>query len=102
MVVFDDVAQDVKVRLYDSSVTPIRKSPDSFAEWAFDVRAGDIVVPRLDWTEPLRAELDHFLACVRGEAECLVPGSEGTAVTRTILAAQESLRRGGALVDIQG
>lgn len=102
MVVFDDVVQDHKLRLYDSSVTPVRKSPDSFAEWAFDVRSGDIMVPRLEWTEPLRAELVHFFHCVRGEASCLVPGSEGTAVTRAILAAQESLRTGGAVVRIEG
>ena len=98
MVVFDDVASQAKIRLYDSTITPMGSPPESFAEWQVDIRHGDVTLPRLRWTEPLRAELEHFLACSRGEAECLVPGADGTAVTAAIVAAQESLRRGGEVV----
>ena len=75
-VVFDDVAAQTKIRLYDSSITPMGRPPESFAEWQVDIRHGDVTLPRLRWTEPLRAEMEHFLACARGEAECLVPGAE--------------------------
>lgn len=96
MVVFDDVAPDAKLRVYDSSVGPVRRSPDSFAEWAVDIRAGDITIPHLPWVEPLRRELEHFLDCVAGRTPCLTPGEEGRAVTATIAALQQSLSRGGA------
>lgn len=99
MVVFDDVSPDQKIRVYDSSVGPIRRSPQSFAEWAVDVRAGDVTIPRVPWVEPLRRELEHFLDCVRGRAECLTPGEEGRAVCATLEALQKSLRLGGAPTD---
>ena len=98
MVVFDDVANQAKIRLYDSTITPMGTPPESFAEWQVDIRHGDVTLPRLRWTEPLRAELEHFLQCARGEAQCLVPGADGTAVTGAIVAAQESLRRGGDVI----
>ena len=100
MVVFDDVAPQGKIRLYDSSITPMGGPPETFAEWQVDIRHGDITLPQLQWTEPLRAEMEHFLACTRGEVECIVPGSDGTSVTASIVAAQESLKRGGAVVEM--
>ena len=101
MVVFDDVAPQAKIRLYDSTITPMGSTaPESFAEWQVDIRHGDVTLPRIRWTEPLRAEMEHFLACARGEAECLVPGADGTSVTAAIVGAQESLRRGGEVVEL--
>jgi hypothetical protein len=44
--------------------------------------------------------MEHFLACTRGETECIVPGADGTSVTAAIVAAQTSLARGGAVVDM--
>jgi predicted dehydrogenase len=101
MVVFDDVAAQAKIRLYDSTITPMgSRAPETFAEWQVDIRHGDVTIPRLQWTEPLRAEMEHFLACTRGETECIVPGADGTSVTAAIVAAQTSLARGGAVVDM--
>ena len=100
MVVFDDVTSQAKIRLYDSTITPMGGPPESFAEWQVDIRHGDVTLPAIGWTEPLRAEMEHFLACARGDAQCIVPGSDGTAVTASIVAAQESLRRGGAVVHL--
>ncbi len=42
--------------------------------------------------EPLRAELDHFVACVRGKAEPMVPGHEALHTLRLALLALESAR----------
>jgi predicted dehydrogenase len=100
MVVFDDVAAQAKIRLYDSTVTPMRGAPESFTEWQVDIRHGDVTLPRIRWIEPLRAEMEHFLACARGEEKCIVPGADGTSVTAAIVAAQESLKRGGAVVQM--
>ena len=100
MVVFDDVAPEAKIRLYESRISRAPLGPTSFAEWQVDIRHGDVVVPSLEWTEPLHAELAHFVSCIRDGTPCLTPGSEGTAVTTAILAAQESLRRGGAEVSL--
>ncbi len=95
MVVLDDVVAQGKVRLFDRSVTPIGASPNSFTDWQLDIRHGDVTFPAIDWHEPLRAEVDEFLAAVREQRPPRVPPSEGTAVTAAIVAAQESLQRGG-------
>ncbi len=98
MVVFDDVAPSAKVQLYDSRVSRSVPGPGSFAEWQVDIRHGDVIVPQQTWTEPLLEEMRHFVDCIEKGTTCLSGGSHGTAVTTAIVAAQESLARGGAEV----
>ncbi len=43
---------------------------------------GDMIRPRIDKTEPLRAELDRFVRAVRGETELLVSGEDGLTALR--------------------
>jgi len=100
MVVFDDVAPQAKIAVYDSSVTASPAPPESFADWQVDIRHGDVSIPRLPWVEPLRSEVEHFLDCVRDGAVCRTPGSQGRAVTRAITAAQRSLKQGGIAVPL--
>ena len=102
MVVFDDVSPQMKLALYDSSISPLGNgAPGSFAEWQVDIRHGDVTVPRIAWAEPLRREVAHFLTCIRDGETCLTPGADGTSVTASIVAAQESLRRGGSEVFLE-
>jgi predicted dehydrogenase len=100
MVVFDDVSPDAKVRVFESSGSEMPRAPESFAEWAVDLRHGDVSIPRIDWVEPLRAELQHFADCLLGGLPCRTPGSDGLAVTRTIEALQQSLRQDGTPIVI--
>jgi len=101
MVVFDDVTPQAKIKLYDSRVSRSEPGPGSFAEWQVDVRHGDVIVPQQSWKEPLAEEMRHFLDCIREGVACRTPGSEGTAVTTAIVAAQASLSRGGAEVFLE-
>jgi len=101
MVVFDDVAPSAKVQLYDSRVSRSVPGPGSFAEWQVDIRHGDVIVPRQTWKEPLLEEMRHFVECIEEGTSCLSNGAQGTAVTTAILAAQESLARGGAEVFLE-
>ena len=69
MVVYDDVA-DVKIAIYDKGIDKRailgqnmdfdHPRPDQFS-----YRSGDIVMPQIDFTEPLRSEAQHFADCVR-------------------------------------
>lgn len=100
MVVFDDVSAHAKVQLFDSRVEASGSGPEDFAGWQVDVRHGDVSIPTLNQVEPLRAEMAHFLACIRDGTPCIVPAQAGTAVTAAIVAAQTSLMRGGAIVEM--
>jgi len=62
--------------------------------------AGDIWSPRIDATEPLRLECEHFLECVRTGAEPRTGVEEGLRVVEVLEAMQRSLERGGETVSL--
>ncbi|MEP7200598.1 MAG: Gfo/Idh/MocA family oxidoreductase, partial [Chloroflexota bacterium] len=62
MIVYDDVADEGKVKIYDKGV--YRKGDPSYGEFQYRVHSGDIHIPKIDMTEPLANECAHFVACV--------------------------------------
>jgi predicted dehydrogenase len=69
MVVYDDAAED-KIAIYDKGID--RKAVlgenmdyDKPVPAQFSYRTGDILLPQINFTEPLRAEAEHFVDCVR-------------------------------------
>lgn len=94
MLVYDDISANEKIRIYDKGVDGPRHY-DSFGEFQYSYRYGDIVTPMLKEHEPLRAECAHFLDCIRSGAEPRSGGEVGARVTRILSAAQQSLREGG-------
>jgi predicted dehydrogenase len=98
MVVYDDVADEGKVKVYDKGV--YRKGDEIFGEFQYRVHAGDIAIPKIDMTEPLRLECAHFLDCVREGKEPRTGGENGERVVRVLEAAQASLDQGGTTVMI--
>jgi len=69
MVVYDDVAED-KIAICDKGID--RKAIlgenmdfDRPPAVQFNYRSGDILLPQVNFREPLRVEAEHFLECVR-------------------------------------
>lgn len=98
MVVYDDVAAEGKVKIYDKGV--YRKGEAGYGEFQYKVHSGDIMMPRLEMTEPLRLECQHFVDCVRSGSQPLTDGFNGLRVVRVLQAAQNSLESGGRQVTI--
>ncbi len=99
MVVYDDVSVDERLRIYDKGV--IRDAiPDAYGEFKLITRSGDVHIPMLETTEPLRAECAHFVACIRDGSTPISDGVDGYRVVRMLEAAQESLEHGGLSVDL--
>ncbi|MDQ3809695.1 MAG: Gfo/Idh/MocA family oxidoreductase [Chloroflexota bacterium] len=92
MVVYDDLEPIEKVKVYDRGVD---RQPVSYGEYQLTYRSGDILSPRLDTTEPLRLECEHFVACVRDGREPETGPRQAVDVVRVIQAAERSLRAGG-------
>ena len=65
MVVYDDVAQQEKIRIFDARV---ERPPhyDTFAEFHYAYHYGDTYSPYLKQEEPLKAECQHFLGLHSG------------------------------------
>ena len=60
MLVYDDTAPQEKIRIYDKGVTA-QKYYDTFGEFQFSYRYGDIQIPRIEEKEPLYCECEHFV-----------------------------------------
>ncbi len=97
MVVYDDVSQDERIRIFDRGVMP-DALPDAYGEFRMITRGGDVTIPRLETTEPLRAECAHFVECIRTGAQPITGGRDGYDVVRMLEAAQRSMDADGAPV----
>ncbi len=75
MVVYDDMA-DNKIMIYDKGID--HKVPSGANEHnnrsrmqSFDHRSGDVLMPKIDFKEPLKVEIDHFIDCIQNGTNCL-------------------------------
>jgi predicted dehydrogenase len=100
MAVFDDMEPSEKVRLYDKGVDlPAIDGQDPAA--GMKLRVGDICIPCLPGGEPLLAECQHFIDCIRSGRAPRSDGWDGLRVVQVLEAAERSLRDGGRPVPIE-
>jgi predicted dehydrogenase len=103
MIVYDDVSADARITIYDKGVSRSRRddagppgSYETFGEFQLLLRAGDVLIPKVDFTEPLRVELQHFVDCIGSGEAPLTDGVSGLRVVRALEAAQASMDADGA------
>ena len=90
MVTFDDMEVREKIRIYDKGVDASDVSYDSFAE-SLSIHDGDISIPKVVLTEPLKREDGHFIECIVDKKKPLTDGQSGLDVLKVLVAAQRSL-----------
>lgn len=98
MVVFDDTLPSYKVTVYDKSFS-VNQQITSYADW-ITLRMGDIVIPKIQMSEPLRSEAAHFVECIEKRLIPVSDGQSGTMVVSVLEYGQQSLDQGGAVVPI--
>jgi predicted dehydrogenase len=99
MVVFDDMEVSEKLKVYDKGVKNL--SYDTYGEY-LSLRFGDITIPSVKMTEPLRAEAEHFVHSIESRKEPKTGGRDGLKVVKILMAAQESLKKKGYPVNLHG
>ena len=99
MLVYDDISSLEKIRIYDKGVT-VQPHYDTFAEFHLSYRFGDISIPKLDESEPLKVESQHFIDCIREDRTPRSSGVDGLNVVRVIEAANKSLKNSGSMVSL--
>jgi predicted dehydrogenase len=99
MVVYDDVETLEKIRIYDKGVS-VQPHYETFGEFHLAYRFGDIFTPKLDDSEPLKTEANHFLRAITNGRPERATGEEGLAVVRVLEAATESARKDGKTVSL--
>ena len=75
MIVYDDVADD-KIAIYDKGIDRIAALGENMdfdlpAFQQLKYRSGDIILPQINFQEPLKVEIDHFIDCMQNGTDCL-------------------------------
>lgn len=96
MVVWNDLAADEKVKVYDRGVDITNR--EGVYELLVNYRSGDMWAPQLEQGEALRTELTYFVDCISSGRQPFNDGCAGLRVVRMLEAASESLSKRGALV----
>jgi predicted dehydrogenase len=99
MLVYDDLALQEKIRIYDKGVD-VAPYYDTFGEFQFSYRYGNVMIPRIDESEPLKLECEHFVDCIRNGETPRTDGLSGLRVVSVLEAANLSLKNGGAMVPV--
>jgi len=97
MVVFDDMETERKVTIYDKGPIP---RTETYGEY-IQVRSGDIHIPKIPATEPLRIVCERFARAVRDRAPTPSDGWAGAAVVEVLEAMSESLASSGRPVRLE-
>ncbi|MDD5580535.1 MAG: Gfo/Idh/MocA family oxidoreductase [Methylobacter sp.] len=101
MITYDDLEPSEKIRVYDKGIS-FTDDPQQIYEMRVGYRTGDMWAPRLDSTEALRVEGDHFVECIENGKTPLTDGSLGLRVVELIEAATRSMNERGRSVEIKG
>ena len=66
MLVYDELNSDEKIKVYDKGIELKQKNikKDDIYNAAIGYRTGNITVPKLDTTEALWKEINHFADCI--------------------------------------
>ncbi|HIG53992.1 MAG TPA: Gfo/Idh/MocA family oxidoreductase [Candidatus Handelsmanbacteria bacterium] len=105
MIVYDDASTEAKIQLFDKGIDHQGKEGslgdfDSFGKFQLIQRAGDVLIPRIDFAEPLRVECEHFAECVGEGRRPITDGANGLRVVKILEAATRSLAEDGLSVRI--
>ena len=96
MLVWNDLEADEKIKIYDRGVQITNRQ--GLYDLLVNYRSGDMWAPQLEQVEALRQELAHFVDCISNDQPPMNDGNAGLRVVKMLEAANESLRRRGALV----
>jgi predicted dehydrogenase len=75
MVIYDDTAEN-KIAIYDKGIDRMavlgeNMDYDNNHFQTFNQRSGDVLLPKIDFKEPLKVEIDHFIDCIQSGTNCL-------------------------------
>jgi len=99
MLVFDDMENFEKIKVYDSGVE--MKTTESIHEALVQYRIGDMYSPKVVATEALSLGAKEFLSSIKENRQPLTSGRDGLEVVKILKAAEESIKNRGKLVDIK-
>jgi predicted dehydrogenase len=100
MLVWDDMNLSEPIRIYNRGFDKDEVYQDSFTDFRLSIREGEVVIPSIKLNEPLLAECEHFIACVKNGSQPLTDGLDGLNVVKALEAATQSMKEQSKIVTI--
>jgi predicted dehydrogenase len=97
MLVWNELEAEEKIKIYDKGITV---TDGDVYDLLTSYRSGDIWSPRIDQTEALKLEAEHFVDCILHDKKPFNDGEAGLRVVRLLAAANLSLRKRGQLINL--
>jgi predicted dehydrogenase len=101
MITYDDLEPSEKIKIYDKGIS-FTDDPQKIYEMRVGYRTGDMWAPKLDSTEALRVEGEHFVDCIENGKVPQTDGALGLRVVELIEAATQSMKEHGRSVRVNG
>ncbi|MDW8466621.1 MAG: Gfo/Idh/MocA family oxidoreductase [Chloroherpetonaceae bacterium] len=98
MIVFDDMENSEKVKVYDKGVEV--KTKEGVYETLVQYRTGDMYAPKLDQTEALTIATQHFVNCIKQNRTPITDGIAGLNVVRILEASERSIKQQGKIIPL--
>jgi predicted dehydrogenase len=100
-IVFNDLDTLERVRVYEKGVMAAETEATSYGEYHFLMRDGDVISPKVEVSEPLKNQCNHFLECVANHRRPTTDGQAGLEVVRVMAAIDRSLENKGVPVAVE-
>lgn len=94
MVVYNDLSDNERVRIYDVGVDPSEIDESSSHAMPVTYRIGTITSPDVHFVEPLLVQDKHFIECIRTGCQPDTHGERGLGVVRVLAATDEAIANG--------
>jgi len=98
MVVFDDMENFEKIKIYDSGIE--MKNDESIHQALIQYRIGDMYSPKVLQTEALALGVKEFISAIRENRQPLTNCYDGLKVVKILEAADKSIHQDGKLIEI--
>ena len=88
MVFYDDIAEN-KIRIFDKGIDRMavlgeNMDFDTGNTFTFQHRSGDVLMPKVNWIEPLKTEIAHFIDCIKNDTDCITDATHAEKVVRIL------------------
>jgi predicted dehydrogenase len=100
MLVWNDMNLSEPIRIYNRGFERDEAYHDTFGDFRLSIREGEVVIPTIRLNEPLMAECEHFIECVKTGARPLTDGQDGLNVVRVLEAASASMRSQSMMITL--
>lgn len=100
-ITFNDLDSEGPVRVFERGVKPVNGSLSGYGVHQQLMRDGDIIIPYIKASEPLKNQASHFIDCIIQECEPRTGGQNGLEVVRVMEAVDKSIASNGVPVQVK-